>query len=169
MRSLPQKVSKGKRDLWSIGDESWNGILAHSLGDYPKEACGILLCPRQGPQFISASHPVRNATSEDPTARYLLDPQEVLAVYTWAEKTDLDICGFYHSHPDCPSVPSEHDGKFAWEGYLYLILSIEKGVFKDSRVWTWDVAEGCFYEVFARPRLAWPTSPWLLTTYNNVI
>jgi proteasome lid subunit RPN8/RPN11 len=149
MRSPPQKVSKGKKDLWSIGDESWDGILDHSLGDYPKEACGILLCPRQRPQFIIASHPARNATSEDPTARYLLDPKEVLAVYTWAEKSDLDICGFYHSHPDQPSVPSEYDGKFAWEGYLYLILSINNGVFKDLGAWTWDVAEERFNEVFS--------------------
>ncbi len=147
MRSLPQKVSKEK-DLWSIGDESWSGILGHSVGDYPQEACGILLCPRARPGNITDAYPTRNATSEDPATKYLVDPLEFLHVQKWAEQKELDICGFYHSHPDHPAVPSEYDRQYAWEDYLYLIFSVKDGVSEETRAWRWDAVEERFKEVF---------------------
>lgn len=146
-------------ELWIIEKEPWCRILDHLVGDYPKEGCGILLCPRQRGRYITASQPVRNATSEDPKASYLLDPEEVLAVYKWAEEKDLDICGFYHSHPDHPPVPSEYDGSFAWEDYLYLILSINNGVFKASRAWKWNAEQERFEEVLVRPPKELTTQP----------
>lgn len=153
------RMVKTKQNLWTIEKKPWSSILNHALDDYPQEACGILLCPNHRPQSISVSHPVRNVTSEDPTIRYLVDPKEILAVYTWAEEKDLDICGFYHSHPDHPALPSEHDRRFVWDGYLYLILSIHNGVFKDSRAWRWDEERECFEEVFTGRRLKGPMRP----------
>jgi proteasome lid subunit RPN8/RPN11 len=147
MKSLSQKVAKGKNP-WSIEDESWSGILDHSLAAYPQEACGILLCPDERPGKIAEAYPTRNATSENPATRYLVEPLELLQVQKWAEQRQLDICGFYHSHPDHPAVPSEYDGQCAWEGYLYLILSLRDGVFADSRAWRWDAVQESFKEVF---------------------
>jgi proteasome lid subunit RPN8/RPN11 len=147
-RRSPQMVTT-EHSLWTIDKEPWTSILNHALDAYPQEACGILLCPNHRAQSITASQPLRNATSEDPTVRYVLDPKEILAVCTWAEEKDLDVCGFYHSHPDHPSAPSKHDRRYVWDGYLYLIISIHDGVFKDSRAWRWDEEQGRFEEVFA--------------------
>jgi proteasome lid subunit RPN8/RPN11 len=61
--------------------------------------------------------------------------------------TWLDICGFYHSHPDHPCVPSEHDRKLAWEGYLYLIVSVKGGLFDEAGAWTYDQNQKQFNEV----------------------
>ncbi len=149
MKSLPQRVTMDK-NIWSIGAESWSGIVDHSVSDYPQEACGILLCPRERPWNITDSYPTRNATSEDSTIRYLVDPLEFLHVQKWAERRELDICGFYHSHPDHPAVPSEYDRQYAWEGYLYLILSIRDGVFERYGAWRWDPENKHFEEVIHR-------------------
>ena len=136
-----------EKDSWTIEDEPWNSILSHAVGDYPEEACGILLSPLERPHHITEAHPTRNATSEDLATRYLVDPLEFLDIQKWAEQRELDICGFYHSHPDHPSVPSEYDRKSAWEGYLYLILSIKDGVFEKSSAWRLDPEEKLFKEV----------------------
>jgi len=148
MKSLPQRVTMDW-DFWTIGNEPWKCILDHSVGDYPKEACGILLCPRARPWNITDAYPTRNATSEDAATRYLVDPLEFLQVQKWAEQRELDICGFYHSHPDHPAVPSEYDRQYAWEGYLYLIFSVKDGVFEESKAWRWDAVEERFKEVFS--------------------
>ena len=138
--------------LWTIGEGPWTCILDHALADYPYEACGILLCPSERPRCITTAYPVENATSEDSTTRYFVAPADLLAVQKWAEARELDICGFYHSHPDCPSVPSEYDRQSAWEGYLYLILSVKDGVFERSGAWRWDPEKGQFEAVILRSR-----------------
>ena len=81
----------------------------------------------------------------------LLLPLEFLKVDKRAERKGMDICGFYHSHPDHPCAPSEYDRKMAWEGYLYIILSIKGGKFHDARAWIYDAGAGHFEEVMFKP------------------
>jgi proteasome lid subunit RPN8/RPN11 len=131
---------------WTIGSEPWGLILRHTLEMYPKEACGILLCHSENPKHIKEVYPTKNVSLEDQTSRYLVDPLEFLEVDKWADERGLDICGFYHSHPDHPSGPSEYDRKMAWEGYLYIILSIKGGRFHDARAWIYDSDNACFNE-----------------------
>jgi proteasome lid subunit RPN8/RPN11 len=80
-----------------------------------------------------------------------------LEVDKWADEQGLDICGFYHSHPDHPSSPSEYDRKLAWEAYLYLIISIRSAIFHDARAWIYDSDEACFTEAQFKPH-AFPLS-----------
>jgi proteasome lid subunit RPN8/RPN11 len=143
---------KIEQNHWTIKDKPWSLILSHTLADYPEEACGILLCPIQEPFHVTEALPTRNATSEDSTSRYQVDPLEILHVQKWAEQSRLDICGFYHSHPDHPPLPSECDRQFGWEGYLYLILSVKEGVFERSGGWSWDPRKEHFDEVIFRSR-----------------
>ena len=147
MKSVPQRVTTD-RYSWTIGNEPYSCVVDHSVADYPKEGCGILLCPQAQPGNITEAYPTRNVTSQDSASRYLVDPLEFLQVQKWAERRRLEICGFYHSHPNFPAVPSEHDREFAWEGYLYLILSLKIGVLAESRAWRWDAVQESFKEVF---------------------
>ena len=142
---------------WTIGSEPWGRILRHTLEIYPKEACGILLSHSGAARCIREIFPTKNVTSEDQATRYLVDPLEFLEADKRAEEQGLDICGFYHSHPDLPSAPSEYDQKMAWEGYLYLILSIKGGKFQDTRAWIYDSDEARFNEALMKPH-AFPFS-----------
>jgi proteasome lid subunit RPN8/RPN11 len=120
---------------WTIEDQSWRRILDHTVANYPREACGMLLCAGDTPAHVAGVHPAKNMTQEDPARRYLVDPLEFIAVDQRAEQDAIEICGFYHSHPDHPCTPSEYDRKLAWEGYLYLIVSITAGKFKEAGAW----------------------------------
>lgn len=132
---------------WTIESETWNCVLHHTTGIYPSEACGILLSHSVKPRHIGKAYPTKNISLEDQATRYLVDPLQFLDADRWAEEKGWDICGFYHSHPDYPSAPSEYDRKMAWEGYLYLILSIKDGKFYDVRAWIYDSDIDCFKEV----------------------
>ncbi len=98
-------------------------------------------------RHICAVREVNNTTAEDPARRYHIDPLDFLAADQWAEKKSLDIHGFYHSHPDHPAIPSEHDRKLAWGGYLYLIVSIIKAGPKEMRAWVYEPEDKQFNEV----------------------
>ncbi len=40
-----------------------------------------------------------------------------------ARARGLDVVGIYHSHPDCPAVPSQFDLDHAWPVYSYIIVT----------------------------------------------
>ena len=166
MRSLPQKASN-ERDFCSIGAVSWSAILDHSLDAYPQEACGILLCPGNRPGNITDVYAARNVTSEDPATTYVMEPLELLHVQKWAGQRQLEICGFYHSHPDHPAVPSESDRQYAWEGYLYLILSLRNGIFAQAGAWRWDPEEEFFQELTLLKHLHNPSAATILPLRSN--
>ena len=112
---------------------------------YPKEACGILL-GRRGwgalPHLLTAAdvgHPGTRAdevvrviacgnADPEPEQRYRIDPRELIAAQKIARQDELEILGFYHSHPDQPAEASETDLREAhWTGCVYLICGVEKG------------------------------------------
>lgn len=105
-----------------------------------------MLCPGDMPCQIIEAHPTRNVTLEDSAKRYLVDPVEFIEVDEHAGQKGFDICGFYHSHPDHPPIPSDHDCELAWERYLYLIISIGNGIFKEAGSWIFDQKSKCFKE-----------------------
>ncbi|MBW1999373.1 MAG: M67 family metallopeptidase [Deltaproteobacteria bacterium] len=132
---------------WSIEGHCMELLVEHALESYPHEACGGLMTPKGIPTRITAMMKATNVSREDQSRRYLIDPLEFLKMDETAESQDMDICGFYHSHPDHPPVPSEYDRRFALEGYLYLIVSIKKGYYSGTRAWSYDQDAGIFHEV----------------------
>jgi proteasome lid subunit RPN8/RPN11 len=112
-------------------------IHQHAAMTYPEECCGILIGNRSEDaavvdRILSASN---EREQENRHNRYVIDPQAVLAAHKEARAAGADIIGYYHSHPDCPAVPSDYDREHAWPGLTYLIVSVEKGTVVDSRTW----------------------------------
>lgn len=131
----------------SLEHEAWRQVRDHAAVGYPEEVCGILLGGRMGQGRIARARPARNLASGDRRRRYLLDPGEFLQTDQWAEKQGLSVCGFYHSHPDHPAVPSHHDLAAAWPGYLYLIVGVEAGGLREVRAWSLDAEGNSFEEI----------------------
>ena len=143
-------MSSLEKSVWTIEGQTREKIIDHTVDHYPHEACGILLSPMEKPRYISEAHAAKNVTQEDPSRRYLIDPAEFIDVDKWAEAKGLDISGFYHSHPDHPAAPSDHDRSLAWEGYLYLIVSVKRGQFDTAGAWTYDQNQQRFNEVIVQ-------------------
>jgi proteasome lid subunit RPN8/RPN11 len=55
--------------------------------------------------------------------RYVLAPDDILRADRDARARDLDVVGFWHSHPDHPARPSQFDTDHAWVDYVYVIVN----------------------------------------------
>jgi len=127
-------------------------IRQHGVRDYPNECCGVLLGKADGARKeVSEVVPLKNLrhdaaraqellplddpASETERNRFLIDPLDQLRVEKDARKRGLDVLGYYHSHPDHPARPSNHDCEHAWPWYSYVILSVEKGVANQLTCW----------------------------------
>ena len=109
----------------TIANEQLNEIREHGVRDYPYECCGLLLGRfRAEGKVVTETYPISNAREESAKRnRFLIEPKELMRGEQYARSRDLEVVGFYHSHPDSPAVPSQYDLEHAWPTYSYIIVS----------------------------------------------
>lgn len=119
----------------------------HAAAAYPEECCGFLL-GRAGEDGVLVERvlPARNEHPESPGCRFLIAPETVLAARREARGLALEVVGYYHSHPDHPAEPSEHDVADAWPNVSYLIVPVAAGAPGAARSWRLRDAGGGFEE-----------------------
>ena len=113
-------------------------IQEHGEHDYPHECCGLLLGKflNNGHKSVSEIYPISNAREEElKRNRFLIRPEELLRAERYAREQDLEVLGFYHSHPDVPARPSQYDLDHAWPVYSFLIMSVNKGHATEMHSW----------------------------------
>ena len=104
-------------------------LRAHGEETYPHECCGVLLGNSE-PDGNHVRQIVRagNTRTDSAHNRYNIAPEELIRIQRQARKQDLDIVGFYHSHPDCPAQWSQTDFAEAhWVGCSYVITRVDQG------------------------------------------
>jgi proteasome lid subunit RPN8/RPN11 len=110
-----------------------DAVIAHAREDAPAECCGVLLGTARG---ITDARRARNLAA-DPN-RFLIDPKNHIDARREARAADLDVVGFYHSHPHSAAVPSGTDvAEATYAGHLYLIVSLA-GERPDARLYRLD-------------------------------
>jgi len=115
-------------------------IAEHGESTYPHECCGVLFGKIEAHQkTVREVRSLENANDDSPGNRYLIPPEEVLRSERYARENELDVVGFYHSHPDVPAKPSEFDLEHAWPSYSYIILGVEKG--NADELYSWELNE----------------------------
>lgn len=109
---------------------------------YPHETCGILVGRVQdGRVQVERVLQARNLNAERARDRYELDPAALVQADLEARAAELEVVGFWHSHPDHPARPSETDRQQAWEGYSYVIASVGPEGVGDITSWRLEGAQ----------------------------
>lgn len=132
----------------NIRRDALDAIRAHGAEGYPHEICGIMLGPRvQGTsgRVVTEVRPARNIVTERAHDRYEIDPRDHMRIQREADAADLEIIGYYHSHPDHPAQASRFDTERAWAGYVYLIVAIHSGQPVDANAFIADKDGGPFH------------------------
>jgi proteasome lid subunit RPN8/RPN11 len=144
-----------------INTAQMESIRQHGARDYPGECCGVMLGKADGlskevgeivplknlrndPARAQELLPVDDPKRETERNRFLIDPRDQLQVEKEARGRDLEVLGYYHSHPDHPARPSNYDREHAWPWYSYVIVSVERGVAKDLTCWVLTGDRGMF-------------------------
>jgi proteasome lid subunit RPN8/RPN11 len=120
---------KQTTSVLKMNEALYGQIRAHGEATYPHECCGVLLGHAlEGVNEVEAAVPAGNTRTDSAHNRYHIAPQELISIQRQARERDLDIVGFYHSHPDHPAQWSQTDFQEAhWLGCSYVITRIESG------------------------------------------
>ncbi|NII29649.1 M67 family metallopeptidase [Pseudoflavitalea sp. X16] len=104
---------------------------------FPDECCGFLFGEedREGNRIISEIQVVNNAKEGDKRRRFLIAPLDYIRAEQYAEDNKLLLLGVYHSHPNHPAIPSEHDRVAAQPYFSYIIISVLEGKIGPVRSW----------------------------------
>jgi proteasome lid subunit RPN8/RPN11 len=78
---------------------------------------------------------VQNVNQISRKNRYNIDPMELMRADEEARRSNLNVIGIYHSHPDTPVQPSQFDLEHAWPWYTYMILSVQNREPQDVGAW----------------------------------
>jgi proteasome lid subunit RPN8/RPN11 len=113
-----------------LGKSHLKEMEEHARKERPNEACGILAGKENKVEKVYRCKNV----SENPSSHYAIAPEELIRVFNDVEERNLEILGFYHSHPSGPLGPSSIDHATAtWHGHSYVIL--HPG---GAGSWKWD-------------------------------
>ena len=119
-----------------VNHASLHKMKVHASRAYPEECCGMLI-GRDDDQGRMVCDVVRmkNEGHENRERRFLITPEQYRRAEELARKGGLEVVGFYHSHPDHPAEPSQHDLEHAMPWWSYIIVSVENRLPASARAW----------------------------------
>ena len=106
---------------------------AHVEKAYPEEGAGFLLGEKGEVKEIIALPNAREDGARH--NRFLFTPEDYLKAELRADDLGLSLIGVFHSHPDCPNVPSEYDREWAQPFFSYIITRVDDGKAVNIRSW----------------------------------
>ncbi|HKH59617.1 MAG TPA: M67 family metallopeptidase, partial [Flavitalea sp.] len=78
---------------------------------------------------------VNNAKEGDKRRRFEISAKDYLKGEQYALEKELQFLGVYHSHPNHPAIPSEHDRVAAQPYFSYIIISVLSNQTTHMRSW----------------------------------
>ncbi|MDR1471145.1 MAG: M67 family metallopeptidase [Synergistaceae bacterium] len=122
----------------SLPDEAELAIRAEGERAYPDECCGALLGGFDGEsgKIVKAILPIGNSSeTAERFHRFTIGPGDFMRAEREAKARNMDLIGFYHSHPDHPAEPSDYDLEHALPFYSYVIVAVEQGAASGLTSW----------------------------------
>ena len=119
--------------MLAVSNDLIEKINKHVEEAYPEEGAGFLVGVEGEVKQIL---PLGNAREDEARHnRFLITPEDYLKAELTADKFGLSLIGVFHSHPDCPNVPSEFDREWAQPYFSYIITRVDSGKAIGSRSW----------------------------------
>jgi len=108
-------------------------INLHVKEAYPEEGAGFLIgADGEVKEILALSNAREDAARHN---RFLITPEDYLKAELKADSLGLSLIGVFHSHPDCPNVPSEYDREWAQPFFSYIITRVDEGKAVSHRSW----------------------------------
>jgi proteasome lid subunit RPN8/RPN11 len=125
----------------SLNHTALHKIKVHAMQTYPEECCGVILgrSADDGRRIVCDVIEIRNSRDDNRARRFLVTPEDYRFAEEEARRQQVDLLGWYHSHPDHPSQPSDIDREHALPWFSYIIISVEGGV--PGSVQSWELLD----------------------------
>lgn len=119
-----------------IGQKPLDEMTGDAAQAYPDECCGFFFGrENDNERIITKTLAVHNSKEGDKRRRFEISARDYLKAEKFAAENELQLLGVYHSHPDHPALPSEHDRVAAQPYFSYIIISVKKNKAADIRSW----------------------------------
>lgn len=119
--------------MLAIPNDLIEQINKHVEEAYPEEGAGFLIGVEGEVKEILSLPNMRE--DEARHNRFLFTPEDYLKAELKADSLGLSLIGVFHSHPDCPNIPSEYDREWAQPFFSYIITRVDKGKSVNHRSW----------------------------------
>ena len=112
-------------------------MIEDAVSTFPDECCGFMFGREEtdGTRLILDVLVVDNSKEGDKRRRFAISPQDYMTAEQHALDHDWTLLGVYHSHPNHPAIPSEHDRVAAQPFFSYLIISVLNNELITLRSW----------------------------------
>jgi len=112
-------------------------MIEDAVSTFPDECCGFMFGREEtdGTRIILDVLIVDNSKEGDKRRRFAISPQDYMTAEQHALEHDWTLLGVYHSHPNHPAIPSEHDRVAAQPFFSYLIISVLNNEVITLRSW----------------------------------
>ncbi|MGB3180872.1 MAG: M67 family metallopeptidase [Cyclobacteriaceae bacterium] len=121
-----------------LNDNSRAEMMKDAEGTFPDECCGFIYGKDGEDREVTLAIPVENKKEGDKRRRFEISPLQYMQAERFADENNLTLLGVYHSHPQHPAIPSEHDRVQAIPWFSYVILSVMDGKTDDITSWQLD-------------------------------
>ena len=122
--------------MTEISEKLLDRIKAHGEQTYDEECCGALFGNYNDEvKIILDLLEFENEKQENRQNRFLISPAQYKLAEKLAKERNLELLGFYHSHPDHPAIPSQFDTDHALPWFLYIIVSVNKAKAGNLTAW----------------------------------
>lgn len=120
----------------TIEQKPLDEMFQDALQNFPDECCGFFFGKEIGEERIITDILIVNNSKEgDKRRRFEISPKDYLNAERFADEKELQLLGVYHSHPNHPAIPSEHDRVAAQPYFSYIIISVKENEIADIRSW----------------------------------
>lgn len=121
----------------SIDPKAKHLMIEDGLNSFPDECCGFFYGEEDslGDRRVTEILVVNNAKEGDKRRRFEISPKDYLKGEQYALERGLQFLGIYHSHPNHPAIPSEHDRVAAQPYFSYIIISVLSNHTTHLRSW----------------------------------
>jgi proteasome lid subunit RPN8/RPN11 len=121
----------------SVGKQAEKIMNEDAIKAFPDECCGFIFGTEDASanRVVTEALPINNAAVENRKRRFEISPEDYLRGERHALENDLLFLGIYHSHPNHPAVPSEHDRVAAQPWFSYVIISVSDSGIQNTRSW----------------------------------
>ena len=119
--------------MLKVSNDLIKQMSAHVESAYPEEGAGFLIGVEGEVRQILALGNAREDSARH--NRFLFTPEDYLHAELTADRLGLSLIGVFHSHPDCPNIPSEYDREWAQPFFSYIITRVDQGSAVSHRSW----------------------------------
>lgn len=111
--------------MLTIRNQEYEAILAYCRDQLPEEACGLLGGRKEGEDsWVEKIYFLTN--TDHSWDHFFMEPREQFKAVKDMRFFGYLLLGNFHSHPNSPAIPSQEDGRLAYDSKLrYLIVSLE--------------------------------------------